>query len=71
MKVLFSILGCVVFLSCSTNAHFDLESGGKGSFSFQTEASDGVSSILRSFTGTGFAASIFDTAAIEKSFSWA
>ncbi len=69
MKLIIPILLCLLFLSCTTNASVQLEQSESSSFYFTTEAKEGISNVIRSFTGLNHTMSIFNTGIIEESFT--
>ncbi len=63
-----SIIFCIVLFSCTTNAAIDVSEDASGTFAFETKASSGVESLIRSFSGADQSISVFDRSLIEQSF---
>ncbi len=68
-SLLYVLCFSFLFFSCTTNAVMNIEDNGQSSFVFETSASDGVGSIIRSFSGVGSTVNVFDKNIIEESFS--
>ncbi|MFI3257159.1 MAG: hypothetical protein R3Y36_02550 [Spirochaetales bacterium] len=77
MKTFFTIKIIVLFcsvamlFSCGANALLNIQNDGSGAFSFSTQTSENVASIIYAFSGTDAQTDLFDVSAIEESFAQA